>query len=140
MIKQTGFPGVDIDAIYKNTPRLAKKHLSSDEHDTCKSFWKAAQLFKWSSSLHRIVNEGKRSRFVIARLKGEGFRAGIWDYFLSYPTEKHHGLWIEFKSTKGRLTKEQQAFGLENSDHGYDTLVAKSAAEAIIYINDVYFK
>ena len=49
-------------------------------------------------------------------MKAEGLKSGVWDIHLPYPVGKHHGLWIEMKAGKNKLTENQLQFqsNLEN--------------------------
>lgn len=52
-------------------------------------------------------NEGRRSFKNASRMKAEGLKKGMPDIGIFYPTSKHHGMFIEFKSAKGRLSETQ---------------------------------
>ncbi len=83
-----------------------------------------------------IPNGGNRSITEALRLKKEGVKSGVSDLFLCIPVinnyEDHsHGLWIEVKSKKGRLSKEQiEWMDLMKSQH-YEAVVVKSVDEGI---------
>ena len=81
-------------------------------------------------------NGGARHIGVARKLKAEGVRAGVADYFLAVPVGGRHGLFLELKAggiigPKGRLSEEQKAFGLLVQDQGYDFEVAYGLDEAI---------
>lgn len=97
----------------------------------------AASLIKWcslypevSTYIFHIPNEGKRTLFQHIRLLKEGLRVGIPDYFYAYPCKDKHGLFIELKSRKGRITMEQKAMLAVFSSVGYGAVVAKGWEEA----------
>jgi hypothetical protein len=52
-------------------------------------------------------NEGKRSYKNASRMKAEGLKKGMPDLGIFYPTPRHHGMFIELKSPKGKLTEDQ---------------------------------
>jgi len=51
--------------------------------------------------------------------------------FLPYPSGGYHGLYIEFKYGKNKLTSEQREFLEYANNHGYQTGVAYSADDGI---------
>ena len=93
--------------------------------------------------LHAIPNGGKRHPATASRLKREGVRRGIPDLFLPtpvyygvlktrsivLPVDCSHGLYIEIKTRKGRLTAEQQQFFEDASANGYVCRLARSLSE-----------
>ena len=48
----------------------------------------------------KIHNEGARSPYQAMWLKRLGLRPGASDIFLSYPTERHHGFFVEMKQNR----------------------------------------
>lgn len=58
--------------------------------------------------LYAIPNGGKRHIVTAARMKAEGARVGVSDLHLPVPRGAYHGMWIEMKSAKGRLSPEQK--------------------------------
>lgn len=42
------------------------------------------------------------------RLKAEGVRAGVPDVFLAIPAQGYHGLFLELKAPKGRVSPDQK--------------------------------
>ena len=53
-----------------------------------------------------IPNGGSRNEIEAKNLKDEGVRAGVPDICLAYPSNGYHGLFIEHKTEKGKLTKD----------------------------------
>ena len=94
--------------------------------------------------LFAIPNGGWRDKREAARLKSMGVRAGVSDYFLPcitwcegiYGPERTHGLWLELKSTDGRLTGPQAEWGRLMLGQGYEFKVAKGWVEAARAICD----
>jgi len=105
------------------------------EHDEQAAFFQIAGYMlpeypqlRW---LHAIPNGGARNVVVAKKLKDEGVVRGIADVCLPYPSGGYHGLYIEFKYGKNKLTSEQREFLEYAGDHGYQTGVAYSADDGI---------
>lgn len=77
-----------------------------------------------------IPNGGQRHKAVAAKLKAEGVKAGIFDIFVPIPKGSSHGMFIEMKYGKNKLTKEQNEFGIFAACYGYDAQVCYSWQEA----------
>ncbi len=92
-------------------------------------------LFNWASIqsatspelqlLHAIPNGGKRDRVTAALLKAEGVRAGVPDIFLPVARERWHGLYIELKTERGRVTEHQKRWIRELRQQGYMAAVCR---------------
>ena len=109
------------------------------EHDEQAAFFQIAgymlaqyPMLRW---LHAIPNGGARNVVVAKKLKDEGVVRGIADVCFPYPCGGYHGLYIEFKHGKNKLTSEQRDFLEYASYHGYQTGVAYSADEGIEILN-----
>ena len=63
-------------------------------------------------------------------LKKEGVKAGILDVFLPYPAQGYHGLMIEFKYGKNKLTDNQREYADYLVKNGYKVVIAYSWLEA----------
>lgn len=61
----------------------------------------------------------------------EGLTAGVPDVFMAIPNKDYHGLFIEFKSEKGKPTPEQKAFLEFAKKQGYMTVLAYSFENAL---------
>jgi hypothetical protein len=101
----------------------------------------AAALIRWwalfSSSheiderlLFAIPNGGHRHISVAKKMKEEGVRAGIPDYFLAIPRINESGLFIELKHPKGKLSTSQKEMISILKDVGYHCVVAFGWDEA----------
>ena len=89
-----------------------------------------------------IPNGGARHIAVARKLKAEGVRAGVSDYLLAVPRGVYHGLFLELKAggpgiPKGRVSKEQMAFGDTVRAQWYSFGVAYGTDEAINLV-DMY--
>lgn len=92
---------------------------------------------KW---LHHIPNGGSRDKREAVKLRRQGVKAGVSDLFLPFPTEDYHGLYIEMKSNKGRLSEKQAEFIEDMTRNGYKAVVCYSAEAAISVIKNYIIK
>lgn len=83
-----------------------------------------------------IPNEGKRSQSYGARLKRMGMKKGFPDLFFPISRSGYHGLFIEMKYGKGKLTDDQKEWLGRLIDNGYACYVCYSADEAIRIIKN----
>ena len=89
--------------------------------------------------MHHIPNGGSRDKREAAKLKRMGVKAGVCDIFLPVPKNGRHGLYIELKAGKNRLTAEQKEFIADVGALGYKTAVCygweAAAAEILQYMS-----
>lgn len=86
---------------------------------------------KIGSYLLHIANGGMRNKVEAKKLKRLGVKAGVPDLFFAYPCSGYSGLWIEMKSKKGIISKNQ-AVWIERLRHvGFRVCVCYSCDEAI---------
>lgn len=117
------------------------KHLESAQQQ---------QVIEWSkwayktgkypmlNMLHCSLNGVKLTKTQAVIAKSQGMLSGVPDLFLPVPKNGFHGLFIEMKSEKGRVTENQHWF-LTNADSvGYKTVICYSAKEAISAIEAYY--
>ena len=64
--------------------------------------------------------------------KRKGVKAGVADIWVSRARNGSHGLYIELKSGKGRLSPQQAQFLRDMNAEGYAVDIAYSAEEAIL--------
>ena len=108
------------------------KHEEFNIHACCVK-WFDYQYKELSELLFHPANGGKRDAKEGARMKKLGVRAGVPDLFFSIPkliqNDKYTiiimGLYIEFKSENGRLTKSQLKFKEKAEKFGYKYIVCK---------------
>lgn len=72
------------------------------------------------------------------RLKDQGVKKGVLDYFIMIPKTPYYGLMIEMKSKEGKLSPEQAVFIDAARKVGYRCEVARSFSEAKNYILDYF--
>lgn len=88
--------------------------------------------------LHCSLNGVKLTKTQAGIAKGQGMLSGVPDLFLPVPRQSFHGLYIEMKSDKGRVTENQEWFLSKTEGLGYKTAICYSASEAIKTIQDYY--
>ncbi len=91
--------------------------------------WYDYQYPHFRQLLFSIPNGGKRGLITAVNMKREGARKGIADLFLSIPKRDYHGMYLELKSGKNDLTKEQQEFKKEVEKRNYKFEVIRSFDE-----------
>lgn len=81
--------------------------------------------------LFAIPNGGHRAIGVARKLKAEGVRAGVPDYFLAVATGGFSGLFIELKSETGYASDAQlEMFNLFRAQ-GFKVVLVKGISEAM---------
>lgn len=93
--------------------------------------WKHPLIVKLT--MH-IPNERKQNKIWGLVLAHMGVLAGASDLFMAYPRKNYHGLFLEMKTKKGRLTDNQKTFLSDMSEQGYLAEVAYGAEHAISII------
>ena len=90
----------------------------------------AEQQYPELKLLHHIPNGGKRDPITARNLKAEGVKAGVPDIFLPVARGQYHGLYIELKTQKGKLQKNQKEWLNALNEEGYATNVCYGWLEA----------
>lgn len=98
--------------------------------------WINLQYPKVAEVTASIPNGGKREGRYGIRLKKEGLKNGFPDIGIFSPRGKHNGLFIEFKSKKGSIRKEQCIVMNSLTKEGYLCEVCRSLKEAIKVTNN----
>ena len=85
--------------------------------------------------LYANANGGDRGggiRGIVAagKMNAEGVKRGVPDLFLPVPRGRYHGLYLEMKSERGKLSSEQKEWLAYLGESGYRTCVAFSVLEA----------
>ena len=86
--------------------------------------------------LFHIPNGGSRNIVEAKNLKRAGVLAGVPDLFLPVSRMGYHGMWIEMKSEKGKLSQNQTDMIEFLESQGYRVVVAYSGLDAIAAIED----
>lgn len=117
--------------------------MKTTEHQHAKKVaqWARINSRKWPELelLYAIPNGGKRHVAVAAKLKAEGVKKGVLDYCLPVARGGFHGLYLELKAPRGRLTDEQKWWIKKLVERGYAAGVCYGAEEAI-RILETYLK
>ena len=97
-----------------------------------------------ADDFHHFANERVCSVQQGRTLKRMGVKKGVADFFLAFPEGVFHGLWLELKVGKGKLSAEQVEFLKRKCCRGYFTIVAtgfETAKEFILeYLKDYISK
>lgn len=88
--------------------------------------------------LFSIPNGGFRNKLEAINLSRQGVKKGVSDLFLAIPWgyEVKHGLWIECKSNKGKLSISQIEWVEKMKILDYGVAIVKSVDEGIQAIKD----
>lgn len=90
--------------------------------------------FLWM--LHSSLNGLKRTKNAQGKAKAQGMLSGVPDLFLPVPQSSYHGLYIEMKSEKGRVSVSQSRFLSVTNELGYQSIVCYSSEDAIEKIKE----
>jgi hypothetical protein len=95
--------------------------------------WAAYAAVHWPelALLHAIPNGGDRHPTVAARLKAAGVKPGVPDICLPVPRGDWHGLYIELKTRRGRVSAAQREWLTALARQGYRTAVGPRVATAL---------
>lgn len=86
----------------------------------------------WCDTYFAIPNDGRRGFLAQRLFKKLGGRRGVPDLCIPIPAGGYHGLYIEFKRTKGSSATEEQLWWQERlRQQGYRCEVCKGAAAAV---------
>jgi hypothetical protein len=85
-------------------------------------------------AMYAIPNGSLRNLITAVKLKREGVKRGVPDVFMAVPRQGFHGLFIEMKYGKNKLTTEQKEFIAFAESEGYKCAVCYSwsAAKEVI--------
>ena len=97
-------------------------------------------LFEWAETMeykypelklmYHIPNGGLRNKTVAAKLKLEGVKSGVPDIFLPVAKLNFHGLYIEIKAEKGKLSENQKKWHEKLRNQGYRAITCWGWEEA----------
>jgi hypothetical protein len=114
--------------------------MKQTEHQIQSSFFEWLRYkypqFIDTMSIFAIPNGGKRHVVTAIKLKKEGVQSGVWDVFCAIPHAGKHGLFLEFKAGKNKLTDNQNIFMNNRLMSGYACEIVYSLDEAIVALNN----
>lgn len=97
-------------------------------------------LFQWAGYsqqkypelrlLHHVPNGGKRETITAKNLKREGVKAGVPDICLPVSRKDYHGLYIELKVGKNKISSKQNEWIEALKEEGYCVNVCYGWLEA----------
>lgn len=90
---------------------------------------------EWSL-LFAVPNGGYRKIRTGIRLKATGVKSGIPDIFLPVTRGNHHGLFIEMKSEKGTVRKNQKEWHEALRAQGYKVEICRGCDQAVKVIHE----
>ena len=107
-----------------------RKYLEANQQ---KAFFAWLSLkYPWARAItFAIPNGGRRDAIEAAHLKAQGVTAGVPDIFCGLARAEKHGLFIEFKSPKGKLTVKQKNFIEKIEAEDYCVAICYSVDDAI---------
>ena len=114
---------------------------NSSNSETQSETQEQKQLIQWCRTdpryqyLFHISNESVGGPGWRIRNRQMGVKSGVPDLFYPVPAKGYHGLFIEMKAGKGRLSMEQKKWIAALEQLGYKCVVAygwKQAKEALI--------
>lgn len=118
---------------------MSANRQDKEHNEQAKFFAVLRLLAKKDSRLewaHAIPNGFLRTKSMRIRAWSEGVTSGISDVFIPFPSNGFHGLYIEFKSPTGTLSKPQAEFLDCMASRGFKTQVARSCQEALVALRD----
>lgn len=85
--------------------------------------------------LYHVPNGGSRNVVEAKRLKAQGVKSGVPDLVLPVARGKYHGLYIELKTLRGRVSDTQKQWLDALRNQGYAAIVCRGADETIAMIS-----
>jgi hypothetical protein len=82
--------------------------MSEEEEGEALCTYMALRHKKVFAHMCHIPNGGLRNKRVAAKLKAQGVKKGVSDYLIAIPVGRYHGLWLELKVGKNKLTTDQK--------------------------------
>lgn len=112
---------------------MTTKHIASEASEQ-RALFQWAAIFEGKhpelTLLHHVPNGGKRDKVTAALLKAEGVKSGVPDVCLPVARGGYHGLYIEMKAGKNKLSVNQETWLKQLTLQGYCTAVCYGWHEA----------
>ena len=87
-----------------------------------------------------IPNQRGNDFYWLKMKKEEGLKKGVLDVFVSVPSGPYHGLYIEFKAGKNKLSEAQAKFADRMTKRGFLVVVAREAISAFNTVKKYFFE
>lgn len=81
--------------------------------------------------LYHVPNGELREPATAAKLKAMGVKPGVPDLVLPVPKRDYHGLYLEMKGEKGRLSPRQEEWAAYLAEAGYCFAVGRGWQDAV---------
>lgn len=107
--------------------------MKYEEFEIQESFmtWVKVQYPKFTRFVFHIPNGGKMSVLQGYRLKKRGVRRGVADILFMWKKQDFGGLWLEFKTSKGKQNEAQKDFEQDCHTAQYDYQLVRSLKDAV---------
>lgn len=95
--------------------------------------------FRYSYPKHLIFaipNGGQRNTIVASKMKTEGVLAGVPDLCIPVARDGFHGLYVELKTGKNKLTQNQQHIIQKLQNEGYKCEICYSFDDFVFLVNN----
>lgn len=124
-------------------PTRKRSHQEHDEQKKLVVFITNELMHEYPTLrwLHSIPNglsfkdiDEKTKGKITSQMTNEGLKSGVPDLFLPVRSRGYSGLYIEMKSSTGRLSPKQKEFKTFVESQGFKVVVPRSAKEALIEI------
>ena len=102
------------------------KYLEESLQETCVTWFRYRYPGK---IIFHVPNGGRRKLLEAVRLKRQGVTKGVPDIVVLEPSSLRHGLFVELKVGKNKLTKEQVEFMQNLKSRNYEAGVCYSLDE-----------
>lgn len=106
--------------------------MTEHGHQVALIRWAGYQAGKYPALhlLFSIPNGGHRTKVTAGKLKAEGVKKGVPDLHLPVSRQGYHGLWIEMKTDKGRVSPDQRRWILALAEQGHRVAICRSWEDA----------
>jgi len=111
-----------------------KKNSEANEQTAFFEWAEYVNELKWMhSSLNGAFLAGDKVQRAIQmkKLKAQGMKNGVLDVFLPKAKGAYHGMYIEMKFGKNKMTDEQKKFAIDIAAEGYCIFTCYNSGEAI---------
>lgn len=114
-----------------NKPKI----YESDLQENCVQWFRIKHPDK---IIYAIPNGGKRNKFEAFRLKKQGVLRGVPDLHIAEPSGAYHGLYVELKVDKNKLTPDQAEMMNRLASRGYKTELCRQFEDFQIIVNSYF--